>query len=77
VASNVSRHLRSSAHISSFAPLFSSCLYSSIAPPHEAISPSPQHCPFFDIPRAASGSIKLTALAGTIQLSGDEHFSVE
>ncbi len=33
--------------------------------------------PFFDIPRAAPGSIKLTALAGTIQLSGDEHFSIE
>jgi hypothetical protein len=33
--------------------------------------------PFFDIPRAAPGSIKLTPLAGTIQLSGDEHFAVE
>ena len=33
--------------------------------------------PFFDIPRAPPGSIKLTPLAGTIQLSGDEHFAVE
>jgi hypothetical protein len=33
--------------------------------------------PFFDIPRAPPGSIKLTPLAGTIQLSGEEHFAVE
>jgi hypothetical protein len=33
--------------------------------------------PFFDIPRSAAGLIKLTALAGSIQLSGDEHFRVE
>jgi hypothetical protein len=33
--------------------------------------------PFFDIPRAPPGSIKLTPLAGTIQLSGDEHFALE
>jgi hypothetical protein len=33
--------------------------------------------PFFDIPRAPPGSIELTPLAGTIQLSGDEHFAVE
>jgi hypothetical protein len=33
--------------------------------------------PFFDIPHAAPGSIKLTPLAGTIQLSGNEHFTVE
>lgn len=33
--------------------------------------------PFFDIPRAAPGSIKLTPLAGTIKLSGNEHFVVE
>lgn len=32
--------------------------------------------PFFNIPRAAPGSIKLTPLEGTIQLSGDEHFEV-
>jgi Domain of unknown function (DUF5710) len=33
--------------------------------------------PFFDIPRAPPGAIELTPLAGTIQLSGDEHFAVE
>jgi hypothetical protein len=33
--------------------------------------------PFFDIPRAPPGSIKLTPIAGTIQLSGGEHFAVE
>ncbi|HTV95961.1 MAG TPA: DUF5710 domain-containing protein [Steroidobacteraceae bacterium] len=33
--------------------------------------------PFFNIPRAAPGTIKLTALAGTIRLSGDEHFEVD
>ncbi|MGO9935460.1 MAG: DUF5710 domain-containing protein [Steroidobacteraceae bacterium] len=33
--------------------------------------------PFFNIPRAAPGSIKLTPLEGKIQLSGDEHFEVE
>jgi hypothetical protein len=33
--------------------------------------------PFFDIPRASAGSVKLTPLAGAIQLSGDEHFAVE
>jgi hypothetical protein len=33
--------------------------------------------PFFDIPRAAPGSIKLTPLRGAIQLSGNEHFTVE
>ena len=33
--------------------------------------------PFFDIPHAAPGSIKLTALIGTIRLSGNEHFTVE
>jgi hypothetical protein len=33
--------------------------------------------PFFDIPRAAPGSIKLTPLSGAIQLSGNEHFAVE
>jgi Domain of unknown function (DUF5710) len=32
--------------------------------------------PFFSIPRAASGSIKLTPLAGRVQLSGDEHFEI-
>jgi Domain of unknown function (DUF5710) len=33
--------------------------------------------PFFDIPRAPPGAIKLAPLVGTIQLSGDEHFTVE
>jgi hypothetical protein len=33
--------------------------------------------PFFDIPHAAPGSIKLTPLTGTIQLNGNEHFTVE
>jgi Domain of unknown function (DUF5710) len=33
--------------------------------------------PFFDIPRAAAGSITLTPLSGTIRLSGNEHFAVE
>jgi Domain of unknown function (DUF5710) len=33
--------------------------------------------PFFDIPRAPPGSIKLTPLVGTIKLSGNEHFVVE
>jgi hypothetical protein len=33
--------------------------------------------PFFDIPRAAPGSIRLTPLAGEVRLSGDEHFTVE
>ena len=33
--------------------------------------------PFFDITRTAPGSIKLTPLAGTIRLSGNEHFVVE
>lgn len=32
--------------------------------------------PFFNIPRAAPGSIKLTPLAGSVRLSGDEHFEV-
>lgn len=33
--------------------------------------------PFFDIPNAAPGSITLTPLSGTIQLSGDQHFGFE
>lgn len=33
--------------------------------------------PFFDIPRAAPGSIRLTPLAGEVRLSGDEHFSID
>jgi hypothetical protein len=33
--------------------------------------------PFFDIPRAAPGSIRLMPLSGAIQLSGSEHFAVE
>jgi hypothetical protein len=32
--------------------------------------------PFFDIPSAPSGSIRLSPLAGTVRLSGDEHFQV-
>jgi hypothetical protein len=32
---------------------------------------------FFDIPSAPPGSIELTPLAGSIQLSGDEHFQVD
>jgi hypothetical protein len=32
---------------------------------------------FFDIPSAAAGSIKLTPLVGTIQLSGEEHFQLD
>jgi hypothetical protein len=32
---------------------------------------------FFDIPSSAPGSIELTPLAGSIQLSGDEHFQVD
>jgi hypothetical protein len=33
--------------------------------------------PFFDIPGAAPGVIRLTPLAGTVRLSGDEHFTVD
>ena len=33
--------------------------------------------PFFDIPRAAAGVVRLTPLVGTVRLSGDEHFVVE
>jgi hypothetical protein len=33
--------------------------------------------PFFNIPRAEPGAIRLNALTGTIRLSGDEHFEVE
>lgn len=33
--------------------------------------------PFFDIPHAAPGSIRLTPLAGEVRLSGDEHFTIE
>jgi len=33
--------------------------------------------PFFDIPGAAPGSIKLTPLSGPIRLSGDEHFELD
>lgn len=33
--------------------------------------------PFFDIPSAPPGSINLTPLVGTIQLTGDEHFQVD
>jgi hypothetical protein len=32
--------------------------------------------PFFNIPRAAPGAIKLTPLVGSIQLSGNEHFEI-
>jgi hypothetical protein len=33
--------------------------------------------PFFDIPHATPGSVRLTPLAGTVRLSGDERFVVE
>jgi hypothetical protein len=33
--------------------------------------------PFFDIPHAAPGSIRLSPLAGEVRLSGDEHFTIE
>ncbi|MGH8260859.1 MAG: hypothetical protein ACREUG_14360 [Steroidobacteraceae bacterium] len=33
--------------------------------------------PFFDIPAAAAGTIRLTRLSGTIRLSGDEHYSID
>jgi len=33
--------------------------------------------PFFDVPRAALGLVRLTPLAGRVQLSGGEHFAVE
>ena len=33
--------------------------------------------PFFNIPAAEPGSITVTPLAGTVRLSGDEHFEVE
>jgi len=33
--------------------------------------------PFFDIPSAPPGAIKLIPLSGTIHLNGDEHFAVE
>ena len=36
----------------------------------------PDH-PFFDIPHAPAGLIKLTPLSGTIRLGGGEHFSIE
>lgn len=33
--------------------------------------------PFFDIPNAVPGTIRLTPLAGEIRLSGDEHYMIE
>ncbi|HEY3784362.1 MAG TPA: hypothetical protein VGL55_03680 [Steroidobacteraceae bacterium] len=33
--------------------------------------------PFFDVPGAPPGSIKLAPLEGTIRLSGDEHFDLD
>ena len=33
--------------------------------------------PFFDIPRAAPGAVRLSPLAGQVRLTGDEHFMVE
>jgi hypothetical protein len=33
--------------------------------------------PFFNIPRAEVGAIRVTPLTGTIRLSGDEHFEVD
>jgi Domain of unknown function (DUF5710) len=47
------------------------------APQEDLYLHSEPDSPFFDIPHAASGSIKLTPLAGTIHLSGDEHFTVD
>jgi hypothetical protein len=33
--------------------------------------------PFFDIPHAAPGSIRLTPVVGVIHVTGDEHFEVD
>lgn len=33
--------------------------------------------PFFDIPRAPPGTIRLSPLTGQVRLSGDEHFTIE
>ena len=33
--------------------------------------------PFFDIPSAAPGALKLTPLIGLIRLTGDEHFEID
>lgn len=33
--------------------------------------------PFFDIPRAAPGAVRLSPLAGQVRLTGDEHFMIE
>jgi hypothetical protein len=33
--------------------------------------------PFFDIPHAAPGSLRIIPLTGRVRLSGDEHFVVE
>ena len=33
--------------------------------------------PFFDIPHAAPGAIRLIPLTGQVRLSGDEHFTIE
>ncbi|MGH8143893.1 MAG: hypothetical protein ACREU2_15410 [Steroidobacteraceae bacterium] len=33
--------------------------------------------PFFDIPHAPPGTIRFTALADTVQLSGDEHYDID
>jgi hypothetical protein len=38
---------------------------------------SEPHEPFFDIPRAPPGSIRLTPLVGSVRLSGDEHFAMD
>ena len=47
------------------------------APQGDLFLHSEPDSPFFDIPRAAPGAIKLTPLEGAVQLGGDEHFTVE
>jgi len=63
-----------------------------VEPNHEVFANHCPHCaasqddlylhtepddPFFDIPNAPPGSIKLTPLAGNVRLSGEEHFQVD
>jgi hypothetical protein len=47
------------------------------APQDDLYLHSEPDSPFFDIPSASPGSIRLTPLVGTIQLNGDEHFTVD
>lgn len=47
------------------------------APQDDLLLHSEPDSAFFDIPHAPFGSIRLTPLAGTIHLSGDEHFTVD